>query len=173
MKKLILLSTLLIGCSSWPSFPGVKDKPVITKAVPETPRERLTNDLEVYLSWAAVAATLATILTFALGWKIPGLHHVSFICGIVAASCAMAIYALGYIWLIIGVSFWSLIAWGAYHIYKKSKEIKKHMGIVEELATNFENPNGEELLSSEADYHYKRHRSKGIKKDGSLWGVDK
>jgi len=163
MRHIILISVILIsGCSSWPKFPGTKEKPPVVKVEPVTPRERLTNDLEAYLIWAAIAATMAAILSFALSFKVPGLSHVSYICGIVAASCGMAIYALEWIWLIIGVSFWSLIAWGGYHLYKKSKEITRVTALKDEAFTEFENPHGHHELSPEGlnEYQIKRNKSK-------------
>jgi hypothetical protein len=173
MRLLLLVSIIgLTACSSWPSWPKSKDKPPVTQTEPETPRERLTNDLETYLSWVAVAATLGAILTFALSFKIPGLGHAAYICGLVAASCAMAVYALEWIWLIIGVTFWGLIVWGAYHIWTRGKEIKKHMGISEDFAINFDDREGGQKLKEETKAMHLKHRHKGVKDDGSMWGVE-
>ena len=166
MKKLLLISTLILSsCGALNCFDGpeIPEKPN-TSSVAETPRERLTNDLEAYLIWATIAATLGAILSLALSFKIPGLSHVAYICGLVAGGCAMAVYALEWIWLIIGVCFWGLIAWGAYHIYKRGKEINEKDGIVEELAANFEDPDGEHKLSHKARNIQLIHRRKGVKK---------
>ena len=166
MKHIILVSVILLsGCSALKCFQA-PELPPVTQRQAETPRERLANDLEAYLIWATIAATMAAILSFALSFKVPGLSHVSYICGIVAASCGMAIYALEWIWLIIGVSFWSLIAWGGYHLYKKSKEIKENAGVIEELATHFEDEQGEDKLSHKARNIQLIHRRKGVKKGG-------
>lgn len=172
MKKLLLMSCLMFtSCGVFKCFEA-PTLPDVTTTTAETPRERLTNDLESYLIWATIAATMAAILCFALSFKMPGLSHVSYICGIVAGSCGMAIYALEWIWLIIGVSFWSLIAWGAYHLYKKSKEIKKAEGINEELAIHFDDREGQNKLNEEAKAMHLKHRHKGAKDDGTKWGVE-
>ena len=98
--------------------------------------------------------------------KIPGALHVAYLFGTLAGFCAIGIYSLAYIPYVIPVVIIALIGWGIYNIVKSKNEKKEDAEIIEELATHFEDEQGEDKLSHKARNIQLIHRRKGVKKGG-------
>ena len=173
MKKLLfpLFVTLFISCSSCNTFLDMF-KPVIEQAQeqkkeePQTHKEKVIDTLGDYLVYGATVGLLGALLCLIASFKIPPFIHAAYLLGLTGGSCLVSIYALDYIWLIAGTVFFMVVAWGVYHLYMKAQEIKEHKEIQEELATHFDDPNGENNLSEKAKNIQLIHRHKGKDKEG-------
>jgi len=163
MKHLILVSVILLsGCAL---FKGeIKKPPVIVEAPradSENSREVITDMLAQAFVYGAYIATIGFTICIVLriGFGIPGTGHIAYVLAMMSAICFVGIWAIAWIPVIMPVVCVSLLAWGAHNIFKKHKEIKDKDEIVEELAANFEDPNGEDKLSHGSPLHNAYTRS--------------
>jgi hypothetical protein len=137
----------------------------VTPAKPD-PKELLTTKLVGIFTYIAIISILASVLIFAAGTVIPLLADLQLgrIAGGIALGSLGVVYAAAWIWWFIGVTFWGTVLYLGYRIFKLAKEKALFKGIMEELASNFDDTEGEDKLSVEAKDQYLINRHKGVRK---------
>jgi len=163
MKKLILCAMVIMSATSCSAFKGLintvtaNSEQVHSKEQAEQNKTPI-EQANVKLQWLMVTCLIFGVITFALGFKIPFLSNISGILFIGAGSAWCVIEALNLIesikWIIIiaGVCF------GGFHIYHTAKNNKEEKGllngIIDELGFGFDDPEGVDKLSKEAQVRY-------------------
>lgn len=156
---IIYISLLFVSCSILPRIPVINPPDPVKEQVtkPDTPKQEFTDDLTPLLKWIGYLAIIVMIGALAASIKIPGLIHVSGIAGVVALCTMLLIYAISYIWVIVAVVFWSMIFWGLYKIWQMHCEKKEKDHVINELGREFHNPEGEKMLTKEAEAALSKH----------------